>query len=125
MKERKFKHVNEAIEDYLRLSDEELEMPVLVKKAHEKYIEHKEENNSTYTPAETDKMFRIFTQIKKYDERKADIKEELMAVEKTLHDFLTFLKGGKISYEKKGETSKAKKITYLFWLKDGKVECNR
>ena len=126
MKEKKYKHINEAIEEYLRLSDEELELPVLIKKCQEKYIELKEDDNaSAYTPGETDKMFRIFTQVQKYNDRKVEIAEELKSVEGTLRDFLTFLKGGKISYEKKGDTSKAKKITYQFWLKDGKVECNR
>lgn len=126
MKEKKYKHINEAVEDYLRLTDEQLEVPVLVKKAQEKYNLQKEEHNtSTYDPAETDKMFKIYTQVQKYHDRKVEISEELASVEGTLHNFLTFLKGGKITYEKKGENSKSKKITYQFWLKDGKVECNR
>ena len=69
MKEKKYKHVNEAIEDYLRLTDEELEIPVLVKKAHEKYnIQKEEHNSSTYDPGETEKMFKIYTQMKKFEE---------------------------------------------------------
>ncbi len=126
MKEKKYKHINEAIEEYLRLTDEELEIPVLIKKAHEKYDLHKEEHNtSTYDPGETDKMFKIFTQVKKYEDRKTEISAELATAEGTLRDFLSFLKGGKISYEHKGSTPKAKKITYLFWLKEDKVQCNR
>ena len=126
MKEKKFKHVNEVIEDYLRLSDEKLEIPVSVRKAQEKYNLHKEEqNSSTYDPAETNKMFRIFTDLKKHEQRTSEITAELAAAEQKLHDFLKFLKGGKISYEHKGATPKSKKITYLFWLENDKVQCNR
>lgn len=126
MKEKKYKHVNEAIEDYLRLSDEQLEIPLAVKKSQEKYNLHKEEDNSsTYDPGETDKMYKIFSQVKKHEERKSEIAEELAFAEETLREFLLFLKGGKISYEHKGVTPKSKKITYQFWLEDGKVRCNR
>ena len=126
MKEKKYKHVNEAIEDYLRLTDEGLEIPVLVKKAHEKYnIQKEEHNSSTYDPGETEKMFKIYTQMKKFEDRKSEIAAELAVAEGELRDFLTFLKGGKISYEHKGSTPKSKKITYLFWLKEDKVQCNR
>lgn len=123
---KKYKHINEAIEEYLRLSDEELELPLSIKKAIEKYNLHKEEHNtSTYDPRETDKMFKIFTNLRKYEERKAEVAEEFAEVEKALHDFLSFLKGGKISYETKSSNSRDKKITYLFWLQDDKVQCNR
>lgn len=126
MKERKYKHVENVIQEYLKLTDEQLEVPLLLNKAQEKYELNKEEHNtSIYTPAETDKMFKIFSQVEEHEERKKEISAELAEVEKLLYDFLNFLKGGKISYKKKGDSNKSKSITYEFWLDDGKIQCNR
>ena len=60
---------------------------------------------------------------KKYEQRKAELNDEIAGVEHTLKDFLSFLKGGKITYEKKNDDKS--KTTFLFWLEDGKVMCNR
>ncbi len=125
MKTKKAKHIEGVIDEYITLLDEQIEIPVLIEKANEKYNQHITEHNSyVYKPGETDDMFKIFMQIKKYEERKAALNDEFVKTESTLKDFLTFLKGGKISYEKKDDNDKSK-ITFLFWLQDGKVMCNR
>ncbi len=69
-------------------------------------------------------MFKIFNQIKKHEERKAELNDELAEVEKTLKDFLSFLKGSKITFEKKDDTNKSKS-TFLFWLEDEKIMSNK
>lgn len=126
MKERKNKHIDDVIEDYLTLTAEQLEVPLLISKALEKSDANKEEQSTkTYTPSETDKMYKLFSHVQEHEARQKEISEELAEVEKLLYDFLTFLKGGKISYKKKGDTHKAKSITYEFWLDDGRILCNR
>ena len=125
MKVKKNKHIEDVIDVYITLLDEQIEIPVLIEKANEKYNQHVTDNNSNvYKPGETDDLFKIFMQIKKHEERKAQLDTEVVEVEGTLRDFLAFLKGGKIAYEKRDDNSKSK-ITFLFWLEDGKVMCNR
>ena len=126
MKIKKFKHIEDVIDVYIALLDQQIEIPVLIEKANEKYNQHVngDNNSNVYKPGETEDLFRIFLQVKKYEERKAQLDTEIAEAENTLKDFLTFLKGGKIAYEKKDDNSKSK-ITFLFWLEDGKVMCNR
>ncbi len=125
MKVKKFKHIEDVIDVYITLLDEQIEIPVLIEKANEKYNQHITDNNAAvYKPGETEDLFRIFMQIKKHEERKTQLVDEIAEAENTLKDFLAFLKGGKIAYAKKDDNSKSK-ITFLFWLEDGKVMCNR
>ena len=125
MKTKKLKRVEDLMDEYIDLLDEQIEIPLLIEKANEKYHQHITEHNSNvYKPGETDDMFKIFIQIKKHEERKTQLNDKIAEVESTLKDFLSFLKGGKIAYEKKSDTDKSK-ATFLFWLEDGKVMCNR
>jgi hypothetical protein len=62
-------------------------------------------------------------QLKKYEERKNEINQELEEVENILRDFLVFLNEAKVSYEKKDDNKN--KQTFLFWLEEGQVKCNR
>ncbi len=125
MKAKKFKHIEDVIDVYITLLDEQIEIPILLEKANEKYSQHVTDNNSyVYKPGETEDLFKILMQIKKHEERKEQLANEIGEIEGTLKDFLAFLKGGKIAYEKKDDNSKAKS-TFLFWLEDDKVMCNR
>jgi hypothetical protein len=45
-------------------------------------------------------------------------------VEFTLREFLSFIEGNQLGYERKDDVDK-QKITYLFWLENGAVKCNR
>jgi len=124
MKTKNLKRVEDVIDEYIELLDEQIELPVLIEKANEKYNQHIAEHHSyVYKPGETDDMFKIFMQIKKHEERKVNLNDAIAKVESTLQDFLSFLKGGKIAYEKKNDDKS--KTTFLFWLEDGKVMCNR
>ena len=125
MKPKKYKHIEDVIDEYIELLDEQIEMPLLIEKTKEKYNQHIAEHTShVYKPGETEGMFKIFTQIKKHEERKAALDNEIAEVENTLRDFLSFLKGGKIAYEKKEDNGKSKS-TFLFWLENGKIMSNR
>ncbi|MEO6452990.1 MAG: hypothetical protein ABIN97_02905 [Ginsengibacter sp.] len=125
MKPKKYKHIENVIDEYISLLDEQIEMPVLVEKTKEKYNQHMADHTSyVYKPGETEGMFKIFTQIKKHEERKAELNVEIAEAETTLKEFLSFLKGGKISYEKKDDNNKSK-ITFLFWLENDKIMSNR
>src|SRR5688572_7717525 len=125
MKVKKNKHIDNVLEEYTTLLDEQAEVLTLIEKANEKYNQHVTDNNSyVYKPGETDDLFKIFMQRKKYEQRKAQLDTEIAEAESALKDFLGFLKGGKIAYTKKDDKSKSK-ITFLFWLEDDKVMSNR
>ena len=124
MKTKKLKHIEDVIDKYIDLLDEQIEIPALIEKANEKYNQHISDQNSyVYKPGEADDMFKIFIQTKKHEERKARLNDAIANVESTLKDFLSFLKGGKIAYEKKNDDKS--KTAFLFWLENGKVMCNR
>lgn len=121
------KHIQDVIDEYLKLLDEQIEIPLLISKNQEKYesVMQKvhEDNSDTLKPGEAKHLFELFSQNNKYQERKAEVSSDVSEIEKMLKKFLTYAKGHKIAYEKKG--AKNKKLTYLLWLKDGKIECNR
>ncbi len=121
------KHVlfKDVIDGYICLLDEQIELPILIQKANEKFNQHLSDDTSTaYKPGEAEDMFKNFMQVKKHEERKTELDDELADTEKTLKEFLSLLKGGKVTYEKKDDNSKSK-VTYLFWLEGDKIMSNR
>jgi hypothetical protein len=125
MKERNYKHIDGLLGEYISLLDEQIEIPFLLEKTTEKFKQHINDHNSAvYKPREKNEMFKIFTQIKKHEERRFEIETEIAEVEAYLKRFLSFLKGGKIAYEKKDDTDKSK-ITFLFWVENDKLMTNR
>lgn len=123
MKDKKYKYAEDVIEDYLMLEDEQIEIPLLISKARDKYESLKIEQGDALKPREAEDAFKIFTQLKKLEDRKIEVNEELAEVQSLLKEFLEFVNGNKISFEKKDDNKN--KITYLFWLEDGNVKCNR
>ena len=124
MKDKKYKYVEDVMEEYIDLTDEQIEIPLLVQKANDKYEGLKEDvNGNVLKPSDAEDGFKIFMQLRKYEERKEEIREELGEVEQLLKEFLQFLGEQKISYEKKDDNKN--KVTYLFWLEDDQVKCNR
>ncbi|MEP6615664.1 MAG: hypothetical protein ABJA57_03755 [Ginsengibacter sp.] len=125
MKQITHKHVDGLFEEYVSLLDEQIEIPLLLQRANEKYQEHLTDHHSAvYKRRETNDMFKLFLQVKKHEERLQEVNTELAEVENQVKDFLSFLKGSKIAYEKKDGNDKSK-ITFLFWLENGKVMTNR
>ncbi len=125
MNQKKHKHFEDVIDDYIDLQDEQIELPILIEKANEKFNQHlTDEAAYTYKPGEAESMFKVFMQIKKHEERKTELNDEIAEIENTMKDFLSQLKGGKIAYAKKDDSDKSK-ITFLFWLEDGKIMSNR
>src|SRR6478609_2872997 len=109
MKEDNYKHIDDLLGKYISLLDEQLEIPLLVEKTKEKYEHHLTgHNSSVYKRKETNDMFKIFSQVKKHEDRSEEIKKELTELENHLKEFLSFLKGGKIAYEKKEDNGKSK-----------------
>jgi hypothetical protein len=125
MKDKKYKYLEDVIDDYILLSDEQIEIPLLIERAHKKFNQYlSSENDITYTPVQAEYLFKYHSQLKKIEERKKEVGEELSEVEGLLKEFLMALNGGKISYEKKNDNDKSK-TTFLFWVEDNKVMCNR
>ena len=125
MKEKTYKKIEDLIEDYLRLTDEKIEIPLAVAAAKEKQISLLDAvNGNVIKKSEAENLFKLYMQIRKSEERQLEILGELGDVEFTLREFLSFIEGNQLAYEKKDDVEK-QKITYLFWLEDGVVKCNR
>ncbi len=125
MNPKKNKHFEALIDEYINLLDEQIELPVLIQKANEKFNQHLTDDISyIYKPGETESMFKIFMQIKKYEDKKTQLNDEIARLENALKGFLSLFKGGKVAHPKKDDVGKSK-ITFLFWLEDDKIMSNR
>jgi len=125
MKEKKHKYLEDLFDEYIMLSDEQTEIPVSIEKAQKKFDQHlNPQKDSTYKHSDAEDLFKYHNQLKKYEERKKEVGDELAEVENSLKEFLTSLQGGKVSYDKKDDNDKSKN-TYVFWLEDNTLKCNR
>lgn len=125
MKEKKHKYIEDLLDQYFQLSDEQIEIPLLIERAKKKFDQHlSPQKDTTYIHSEAGNLFKFHIQVKKYEERKKEVGDELSEVENLIKDFLLTLQGGKISYKKKDDNNKSKNI-YLFWMEGDKVKCNR
>ncbi len=125
MKEKTYKKVEDVIEDYLRLTDEKIEIPLALAAAKEKQISLLDGvNGNVIKKSDADGLFKLYMQNRKAVERQLEIMTELGNAEFTLREFLSFIEGNQLAYEKKDDVEK-QKITYLFWLENGVVKCNR
>lgn len=124
-KEKKYKYIEDVMEDYIRLQDEQIEIPLIVEKLKKKHEAlFADLTDKAVKKNEAEDLFKIFCQTKKCTERKEEIKEEMAEVEDVLKQFLISINGKQLAYEKKDDVEKMK-ITYLFWLEDGVLKCNR
>lgn len=124
MKDKKFKHIEDLIEDYIVLTEEQIEIPLLLARAKDKQaLFLADYQNTTIRSGDAQDGFKIFTQIKKLEEQKAAFELELAEVEAEFKEFLQSVNGNKISYEKKDDNKN--KMTFLFWLENDKIESNR
>ncbi len=125
MKDKKHKYLEDLFDEYIELTDEQVEIPVLIEKAQKKIEQHlSEEKAITYKYSDAQDLFKFHNQIKKHEERKKEIDDELAEIENTLKEFLLTLQGGKISYDRKDDNDKSKS-TYVFWIEGDSVKCNR
>ena len=125
MKEKRYKYVDDLIEDYLQLTDEKKEIPLIIAAAKEKQLTLlNETNGSVIKKGDAEDLFKIYMQVRKYEERQLELLAELEEVEFTLREFLSFMEGNQLGYEKKDDAGK-QKVTFLFWLEDGAIKSNR
>jgi signal transduction histidine kinase len=124
MKDKRYKYVEDVIEDYIALTEEQIEIPLLIEKAKEKYEALNIKDKGSVIPQDdAEAAFKIFMQLKKYEERRNELNEELSGVEAILKEFIGFLKGSKVLYEKKDDSKN--KLTFLFWVEEDQLKCNR
>lgn len=124
MKDKKFKHVEDLIEEYIVLTEEQIEIPLLLQRAKEKQANFlADHDNTIIKSADAQDGFKIFNQVKKLDEQKAAFESEFAEVEAEFKAFLQSINGNKISYEKKDDNKN--KFTYLFWLENDEIKSNR
>ena len=124
MKDKKYKYIDDLIEEYIRLTDEQIEIPLHIAKSREKYDSFlKDHVDEVLKADDAQHAFKIHSQLKKYEENKQELEQELAEIESMLKEFLQTLSGLKISYEKKDDNKS--KITFIFWLEGGELKSNR
>ena len=125
IKEKRYKYVEDVVEDYLYLQDERVELPLTLKKLKDKYATLKEDyEGKVLDKEEAEDFFKLFNQEKKVEERVAEVESDLTEIEELLKQFLQYLEGQQFTYEKKDEEQKSK-VTHLFWLENGRIKSNR
>lgn len=125
MKEKRYKYAEDLIDDYLSLTTEQIELPLTIAAVREKQISIMDGvTGNVLKKGDAEDVFKLFTQLRRAEERKEELQGELTEVEGLLKEFLQFIDGNQLAFEKKDDIDK-QKITYLFWLEDGIVKCNR
>ena len=125
MKDKKHKYLEDLLDEYIDLQDELIEIPLLIEKSQKKFGQYLSSDvDPVYQLDDAQDLYKAYLTIKKYEERKNEINDELAEVEGILKGFLTSLGEGKISYEKRDDSDKSK-TTFLFWLEDDKIISNR
>jgi hypothetical protein len=99
-------------------------MPAVIEKAEKKFNQYlSDEPNVVYKQADAEDLYKAHTVLKKHEERKNLINEELAEVEESIKSFLRSLNGGKVSYERKDDDKT--KVSYLFFLEGEHLKCTR
>ena len=125
LREKKYKYIEDVVEDYIRLQDEKIELPLSIEKFKKKQdILLSEIEEAVIDTDDAEDLFKAHSQIKKTEERMQEANEELKEVEEILKGFLASIPGHQLSYERKDDLEKMK-ITHLFWLEDGVIKSNR
>jgi hypothetical protein len=125
LKDKRYKYVEDIIEDYLYLIDERIELPLSLKKTKDKLMVLRDQTEGrTLDKQESEDFFKLFNQEKKLEERKTELESDFAEVENNLKEFLQYVDGYQVTYEKKDDVEKAK-ITYLFWMENGEIKSNR
>src|SRR3954462_9807738 len=122
MKDKRHKYLEDLLDEHIELTDEQIEIPLLLEKAQRKFDQHlSEEKDFTYKSPEAEHLFKYHNQLRKFEERKKEIGDELVELENSIKEFLAALKGGKVSYERKDDDKS--KNTFVFWLEGEVLKC--
>ncbi len=125
MKDKKYKYYEDIVEEYLQLADEQIELPILIEKSKEKLDAIiADKTGVVLKSGEANDAYKLFVQLKKYEDRKKEVEAELNDTQELLKHFLMALNGSKLSYKERDNEDKSKN-TYLFWLEDGIIKSNR
>ena len=125
LREKRYKYIEDVVEDYIRLQDERIELPLAIEKAKKKQdILFSEIPDKVIQTDDAEDLFKAFSQAKNSEERLVETNEEITEVEEIFKDFLACIPGHQLAYERKDDLEKMK-ITHLFWLEDGVIKSNR
>src|SRR3954451_18921541 len=125
MREKKHKYLEDLLDEYIQLTDEQVEIPILIEKAQKKFDQHlSEDKEATYKSSDAEDLFKHFNQVRKHQERKQELIDEIAEAENSLKEFLLTLQGGKVSYERKDDNDKSKN-TFVFSLEGNELKSNR
>ena len=124
-REKRYKYIEDVVEDYIRLQDERIELPLAIEKAKKKQeILFSEIPDKVIQTDDAEDLFKAFSQVKKSEERLLETNGEITEVEDILKGFLASIPGHQLAYERKDDLEKMK-ITHLFWLENGTIKSNR
>ena len=125
LKEKRYKYIEDVVENYIRLQDERMELPLTIERFTKKQdILLSEIQEAVIDTDDAEDLFKAYSQIKKSEERLEEANEEFKEVEEILKGFLATIPGHQLSYERKDDQEKIK-VTHLFWLEDGMIKSNR
>lgn len=124
MRDKKYKHIEDLIEDYLQLNEEQIETSLQVTKLKEKQDAFfSGYQDTTIKTTDAQEGFKLFSQLKRLEERRKEVAGEILEAEAAMTEFLQRLNGSRISYEKKDDDKN--KLTFLFWIEGGQLKSNR
>lgn len=125
MKEKKHKYLEDLLDEYFQLTEEIGELLASTEKTQKKFEQRlSNDKDFVYAIPDAEDLFKFHNQLKKNEDRKKEINEELSDVENSLKEFLSSLRGGKVSFERKDDNDKSKS-TYTFSLEGDAIVLNK
>lgn len=120
MKDKKYKSIDDLLDNYLSLKEEQKEILPQQEKAKEKLKGFLNDLNSEMVDSyEANHGFKVHQQLKKYGEQLEEVFRELEQVSDEIKDFLQIL-NNKLKYESKDDQKN--KISYLFWVEENELK---
>lgn len=121
MKDKKYKSIDDLLDNYLNLKEEQKEILPQQEKAKEKLKGFLNDFNSEMVDSyEANHGFKVHQQLKKYSEQLEEVFRELEQVSDEIKDFLQILNNKKLKYESKDDQKN--KTTYLFWVEENELK---
>ena len=102
LKEKKYKYIEDVLEEYILLQEEKVELFSSIEKGKRKHESLLSEIEDTVIKTDdAEDLFKLYTQVKKIEEKLAETEEELREVEDVLRSFLKTIPEHQLAYERK------------------------
>ena len=125
LKEKKYKYIEDVLEEYILLQEEKSQLSLSVEKAKKKQEALLSDIEETVIKTDdAEDLFKAYTQVKKIEEKLAETEEELKEVEDVIRNFLRTIPEHQLAYDRKDDQEKTK-ITHMFWLEEDVVQTSK